>query len=215
MSILISNDDYKEYRVLQNNAIFQQKLNSVRGMNNVKNDIDEPIRTLIAMFALLGCEPIWSCCGFDYEGQPMHKTHEYGSTYIVIGNNTKSQEIIKSLLFTGYLANQHSKSDKWETWMKARSQICLQTDFDYFHTKTKYPWATRSCIHFSELALIKIGFLERVLLHDFGSNFADNVILSDGNKEQKKHLRNWQYPILEDWIIKKEEVLPIELLEKM
>ena len=84
MSVLISDEDYKEYRTLQHNALFQQKLESVRGMKNLRDDIDVPIRKLVAMFALLGCTPLWSCCGFDYDGQPMHKTHEYGNIYSFI-----------------------------------------------------------------------------------------------------------------------------------
>ena len=209
MSILISDDDYKEYRVLQDNAIFQQKLNSARGMNNVEYDIDIPIRTLVAMFALLGCEPLWSCCGFDYDGQPTHKTHEYGGTFVCLNNIERSQEIIKILMEKGQVVNLKSETDKWETWTRKQS-IYLRSDFDYYHRKWKYPWSTKSCIHYPELALIKIDIMEKALIYYFKDEFADKVILSDTNKKQKIGLRNWQYPILEDWAIRKDDIFIVK-----
>ena len=205
MPVTISDKDYEEYRILQHNAIFQEKLRSIKETKSLEYDIDIPIRKLVAMFALLGCEPLWSCCGFDYYGQPMHKTHEYGDSFIVFKNIDRAREIILTLESKGLIVGRGSETNKWEVW-SINDVIYLRTDFDYFHTQSKYPWTMKSCIHYSELALIKINELENALFYFFGEEFVEEVTLSDSNKIQKRTLKNWQYPILEDWIIKKEYI---------
>jgi hypothetical protein len=204
MSVLISDDDYKEFMILQSNAVFQQKLRSVEGMNTLENDIDKPIKRLVAMFALLDCKPLWSCCGFDYPEQPMHKTHEYGASFIAFRKNDAVERVITILQAANYVVDLESKTNKWEHW--TNGHIYLRTDFDYYHSKMDYPWTMRSCIHFPELAIIQIHEMEQMLFKFFGSEFLDEVVLSDTNYKQKKQLRNWQYPVLKDWTIKKEDI---------
>ncbi len=206
MPVVISDEDYKEYRVLQNNAIFQQKLNSARGMINLKNDIDVPIRRLVAMFALLGCEPIWSCCGFDYDGQSMHKSHEYGASYLVLNKTEQTIDVITQLIALDWVQpKQKEGTTKWVCWQNDY-WMYLQCDFDYDHEQSQYPWSLRSCIHYYEMGVIQINDLEKALENNFKDKFADNVTLSDSNKRQKKNLPNWQYPLLEDWVITKEDI---------
>lgn len=211
MPVLISDKDYNEYRILQHNALFQQKLESVRGMKNLKNDIDVPIRNLVAMFALLGCNPLWSCCGFDYDGQPLHKTHEYGNTYIRLLNNEQSRKIANILVIKQVIEKQITSiseisSDKW-VGRQLGGYIQLNCDFDYEINKTQYPWSIKSCIHYCEYALIRIRELEQAILTLFSDDFADTAVLHDTNGKYKQHIYNWQYPILEDWIITKEDII--------
>jgi hypothetical protein len=210
MPVLISDEDYNEYRILQHNALFQQKLESVRGMKNLKDDIDIPVRNLVAMFALLGCKPLWSCCGFDYDRQPMHKTHEYGDTYIVLTVSKRTLEVIATLINHDVLKlckqDELLNTDDWIVW-RAGNKLLLRCDFDYVTNKTQYPWSMKSCIHYYEYAVIKIQDLERAILKLFGDKFADTAILYDTNNEIKQHLYNWQYPILENWIITKEDII--------
>jgi hypothetical protein len=210
MPVTISDKDYKEYRILQHNSIFQQKLDSVITLRNLKEDIDIPIRNLVATFALLGCEPRWSCCGFDYDGQPLHKTHEYGNTYIVLRDTIQSRKIIDGLLSNEAIKLRENeeldyKTDQWVIWT-SEHWIYLVSDFDYYHKTTNYPWSKNSCIHYPELALIKINYLGWKLFKLFGNELLDVVTLSDTNKRQKENLVDWQYPILEDWIIHKEDI---------
>jgi len=208
MSVLISDEDYKEYRTLQHNALFQQKLESVRGMKNLRDDIDVPIRKLVAMFALLGCTPLWSCCGFDYDGQPMHKTHEYGNMYIRLLYNEQYRKIAQKLFDEKIIEKKIDSvldisSDKWIILRENQ----LYCDFDYVITKTSYPWSMKSCIHYYEYAAIRICELEQAILKLFSNDFADSAILHDTNNMMKQSMNNWQYPILEDWIITKEEIM--------
>lgn len=211
MPVLISDENYNEYRILQHNAVFQQKLDSIRATKNLKDDIDTPIRKLVAMFALLGCEPIWSCCGFDYEGQPMHKTHEYGNLYIRLTlndctirviNKLHSEKIIKQLLFN---ITEIACAD-WVVWGDANF-VQLDCDFDYWISEQGYPWSFSSCIHYYEYGVIKIYQMEEIVKRLFVDDFADEVTLKDSNKAQQTLIKNWQYPALEDWIITKEDII--------
>jgi len=206
MSVLISNEDYKEYMVLLNTAKFQMKINSVNGTHNLKDDIDVPMRKLVAIFALLKCEPLWSCCGFDYNGQPLHKTHEYGNCYIALRNIERTQQIIQALKDSNIVFDLKGDTSNWETWIQGHV-VYLRSDFDYFHKKSEYPWSMTSCIHYSELSLIYINRLEKQLLLQFGNELLNEVTLCDTNKNQKINLKHWQYPILEDWTIKIEDLV--------
>jgi hypothetical protein len=174
-------------------------------MNKLEYDIDIPMKCLIAMFTLLGCETRWCCCGFDYESQPMHKTHEYGNVFIIFHSTKRIKEIINALIIKEIVVNRGSKTDKWEYW-EMGDAIYLRSDFDYYHEESKYPWSIKSCIHYPELSLIKIDELEKALVINFKGEFADEATLSDANKISKSIMKNWQYPILEDWIIKKSDI---------
>lgn len=208
MSVLISDEDYKEYMVLQHNAIHQMKLNSVKSLTNLRDDIDIPMRKLVAMFALLDCEPIWSCCGFDYDGQPLHKTHEYGDVYIMFRNTWRIRSILKILFAGKWIDELRNDTTKWVGWEK-NNIIYLRSDFDNEHKKINYPWSLNHCIHYPELAVLQIKNLQDLVFLYFGDEFAESAVLKDTNKTQKKYVSNWQYPVLEDWIVTKEEMLSL------
>lgn len=206
MPVLISDEAYKEYRTLQNTAIFQQKLDSVRGMVNLKNDIDLPVRRLVAMLALLECSPMWSCCGFDYDGQPMHKTHEYGNTYLAMQYTMRSRSILKILVAGKWIRPRSDDTNQWEYWINNHT-LYLRSDFDFFHRRDKYPWSLQNCIHFPELAVAKIKELELLIMAYFEDEFRESVVVKDTNLNQKRFASNWQYPTLEDWIVTLSDVL--------
>ena len=204
MAVTISNRDYKEYQVLLHNTVRQRKLDSVRGLDNLKYDIDAPMRNLVAMFALLGCEPIWSCCGFDYDGQPMHKTHEYGDVYITLKDLECTNLLVDELIKKKVVFEKTNETDRWETW-KVKKAIFLRSDFDYFHKEADYPWAIKSCLHYPELAIFRIKELEKVLF-TARSLFKDEVVLSDTNKSYKEAYSSWQYPSLNAWVITPDDI---------
>lgn len=212
MSVLISDEDYNEYQILQHNALFQQKLDSVKALKNLRDDIDLPIRNLVAMFALLGCKPQYSCCGFNYDEQPMHKTHEYGNTYIRLSPIKQTTDVLKILSEEKIIESKvvfdvrEISSDNWCVWLNPNFAQLI-SDFDYKISKDGYPWANKSCIHFYEYAVVKITYLEDAMKKLFIDKFTDEVILVDTNKIIRLKTANWQYPELENWIIKKEEIL--------
>ena len=198
----ISDEEYEQFQILKQNAESQANFDSVRETKYLENDIDTPIRKLVAMFALLGCEPQFSCCGFDYDGQPLHKTHEYGCVYFILDDNSETEEVIQILMDRNIVVEDDGKTDKWTTWKNAGGVI-LRTAFTKKHDSMDYPWvAKRTCIHYSEVAALNISVLERAL-RSLSDWFAPVVTLYDTNTEyrNRRKVSEWQYPGLEPWTI--------------
>lgn len=203
----ITEDEYDEWQQLRQNALIQSKFDSVRGLKSVKDDIDVPVRRLVAMFALLGCEPLFSCCGFDYDGQPMHKTHEYGCVYFILTDNNRTIQILHELKEAKIVHELEEETSKWQGW-KANNAWFLRSAFTREHDKIEYPWvADRTCIHYSEVGVLRIDILEKVLLKAKNS-FADEAVLEDTNDAYKneRKISHWQYPTLEPWMITLDDV---------
>src|SRR3990167_575278 len=79
--------DAEELTFLRSIYKRERILKSVKSITRLEDDIDEPLKTCVMALALLGCEPVWSCCGFDYAGQPIHKSHEHGRCGIRLRDN--------------------------------------------------------------------------------------------------------------------------------
>lgn len=204
---IISRKDYDEYRQLKENVLIQSKFDSVRDTKHLKDDIDIPVRSIIAMLALLGCNPIFSCCGFDYDGQPLHKSHEYGCSYFTMGKNEKSVGLVGVLEDYGIVIKEDGKSDGW-SWWEHKNAIFLRSAFTREHKEMKYPWVdSRTCIHYCEIAVFNIDKLEKFLWR-LRTSFLDVITLVDTNHVYKRDrkIRNWQYPSLEPWIITADNV---------
>ena len=183
----ISKENYEEYQQLKEWYEKEEIKRSARETNRLEDDIDYPIRNCVAMLALLGCEPTFSCCGFDYEGQPIHKSHQYGEPYIRMKNNIYSVSASTNMLKMGW----------W--WNVVASEISLQ-----WHAPSNPHWRSPKCIHFPEEMVGAIIYLESFLFSG-KNNFRDVVVLSDTNKKYHKY---WQYPAKkEDWVIKKEDII--------
>ena len=204
---IISNECYNEYQQLKQVALVQSNFDSVKGLKYLKDDIDVPVRSLVAMFALLGCEPLFSCCGFDYDGQPLHKTHEYGCVYFQMKKNELSLRMIVTLEDMKVISKLTNKSPDWE-WWNIKDVLYLRSAFTFHHDKIKYPWTSkRTCIHYSEVGALNIKILENALWR-LRDNFVDVVEIIDTNHVYKndRKIRSWQYPVLEPWTITKEYV---------
>ena len=155
----ISKSDYKEFQKFK-----QQK--SVFDVENLEEDIDFPIRNVVAMCALAGMHPMFSCCGFDYHGQPTYKSHQYGEPYVMF---KRDQEM--SLLFSF----QTKLGFGWE----------LQDRQSHVLLNLKMPmnpyWRDPHSPHFSEEMVIEINRLERNLYPLLEPYFKDWVTLHDTN----------------------------------
>jgi len=168
---------------------------SIRQINSLKDDVDEPIRSVVAMLALLGCAPAWSCCGFDYEGQPHHKSHTHGYCYFVMSQD--AMPMVESIMSS--LPYQHNMANRW--------RLCKQTRYgkaacglsSVFSNSTN-AWNSSGSVHFSEPGVIAIGLLEESL-YKLSDQFVDKVVLVDTNKEYKNTFPAWVYPARGDWII--------------
>jgi hypothetical protein len=176
-------------------------------MKMLENDIDVPIRTIVGMFALLGCKPLFSCCGFDYSGQPIHKTHEYGNAYVMLSDNDNTRKAIEVLSDMKFLTDKKEKTSQWRTWTDEKHKISfIALAFDWAERQSDYPWTMKNCIHYSERGVIGLHNLRKTL-YRFRDSFLDVSIVDDSNEKQNESLAYWQYPALKSWIISKDGIL--------
>lgn len=191
----ISEEEYEEYMQLKVWAKKQKVYESMDATHNLREDIDLPIRKCVAMLALLGCKPIFSCCGFDYKGQPFHKAHQLGYPYIKLTNNiwtTKLQLESAHILYQGH----------WQ-FRDLGGEIVLE-----FISLMNPSWRTQDCIHGSEEMVIGIDYLER-FLGRFKSEFSEIVTLEDTNRSHKNVLKFWQYTPKTDWVIRRDDLVSL------
>lgn len=187
----LSDKQYREYKDLKKWARREKVLVSAESIKNLEDDIDLPIRKCVAMFALLGFQPMFSCCGFDYKGQPYHKSHQYGHPYINFYMNDRNLEWIK----TGRIGAG------WIMRVLTRGYVALELKIGM-----NPHWRKSECIHFAEECVIGLQWLEGYLLGSYSNHFADCVELEDTNDLyiKKGKTKHWQYPPKNPWLIKKE-----------
>lgn len=171
---------------------------------NLKDDIDHPMLDLVAMFALLGCEPRWSCCGFDYPGQPYWKSHLYGHKQILFPSNPRTIELL-SLVMDDDLLTQ----DGWHGIIRKLPHQTTTLMLTATHEREDHPWMNRDSVHYAEVPLTQIQRLEDHLLK-LRSHFEDQVILTDTNATMVTAVRGWAFTPAEPWLIRKSE-LPYRL----
>ena len=185
-----SEDEYEEYRNLKRQAERIQIFDSMQKVTNLEDDIDLPIKRCVAAFALLGCQPRWSCCGFDYVGQPLHKYHQYGRIYFILAHNPFSEQLCKNI----------TESSSWEYTVCDNGTI----DFRLDATNVIPQWNDPQCPHYHEPFAAYIQHLE-TYLYQLQDLFADQATLCDTNNIMTDVLPNWQYKPMEPWIIRKED----------
>lgn len=186
----ITNEEYEEYKMLKKWAKREKVFKSAKDVKNLEDDIDTPIKNCVAMMALLGCKPMYSCCGFDYNGQLFHKSHQYGQPYIKMEACPRAIRFLEE-----FPRNRYWFADG------GKYHIDLKV-----HANMSPYWRKEECIHFAEECVIAIGWLEQVLLSVNGV-MADTISLEDSNQKALKENKYWQYPPKEPWVIKKDKIL--------
>lgn len=188
----ITDKQYQEYKDLRKWAKREKVWVSAENIEYLEDDIDAPIKRCVAMCALLGLNPLFSCCGFDYRGQPYHKSHQYGEAYIMLGRNKLSEQWLvhygNGSIVAGWKIKKH-----------------VQNTLLLVHKVPGNPyWRKKDCIHFSEETAIGISYLEKSLM-TLSDNFMSAVVIEDTNQNYKKSgVRYWQYPPKKPWVIQKE-----------
>lgn len=188
----LTDRQYEEYKNLKKWAKKEKVWVSAKGIEYLEYDVDAPIKKSVAMLALLGLEPLFSCCGFDYHGQPYHKSHQYGEPYIMVKDN----QISRSWLTMGENGNI---GRGWRIRKHVKGTLII-----IFKAQGNPYWRKKDCIHFSEESAIGIANLES-MLSGLKENFFSGIVLEDTNQNYKKSgVRHWQYPPKKPWVIKKE-----------
>ena len=197
----ISDEEYAEFELLRERGRFEAVRASVLSVETLEEDVDEPLRLCVAMLALLGCEPMWSCCGFDYFGQPLHKSHQYGLCGIVMRDNENSRCAAEEIPNIPY--REYFRGHLWQMKFSTHYGNSL------FHLTTRLDgevgnvWPNRNCIHFSEPAVIAIGLLEEHLMSRVLSEGSERITLRDSNGAWRDRFPAWQYPERAAWHITK------------
>ena len=149
---IISDRSYREYQLLKAHYDRDTIAKSIGSVTNLEQDVDEPIKTCVMGFSLLGCNPIWSCCGFDYDGQPIHKRHRYGCEYFILEYNLRTSSILERFNQSITPFKEHWKMN---TFNRDGMIVCsLQNEFE-----KGWLWQDRNHPHFSELAATYTGYL--------------------------------------------------------
>lgn len=188
----ITDKQYEEYKSLKRWAKREKVWTSADEIRCLKDDIDVPIRKSVAMLALLGLEPLFSCCGFDYRGQPYHKSHQYGEPYIMVKENQISR---KWMTFGG----NGSLGGGWKIRKHVQNTLII-----VLKVQGNPYWRKKDCIHFAEETVLGIALLEKGLqnLYEY---FLPSWTLIDTNQNYKKMgVKHWQYPPKEPWLVEKD-----------
>ena len=195
----ITDEEMEELDRLRHWYKRQQVLESVRASDRLEDDIDAPIKKCVMALALLGSEPRWSCCGFDYENQPIHKDHIYGGVGFTFRYTTRSHEIISRIISHDFVYVDNFKAS-------FHNQDGVQSITIYASIERGKMWTDLHSIHYGELGATTIGYLEDFLL-SMSNEFSDEIVLRDTNAEARDKFPSWQYPPKRDWVIRKSDLL--------
>ncbi len=198
----ITSAEYDELLQLRQLHNLDSQLASVKRLQNLEYDIDTPIKSVVAMLALLGCQPIWSCCGFDYAQQPYHKSHQYGTCGVALLDDAaviKLQEY-----FTSADLPYQNMVNRWQF----QRGSCYDDKICYLRSDivTNNTWPAKDSIHYSEPGTIALGILKTFLV-SLQSEMQTNCVLRDYNHVYKSRYPDWQYPPLEDWLIQRDAIV--------
>jgi hypothetical protein len=160
-------------------------------LNKLENHIDEPIKKCVAGMALLGFMPIFSCCGFRYNGEKIRKDHLLGKPYIYLD----AKKLIASGNLKATLLDICHES-RWNISIPNESFI----DFHGHKWTDDHPWNAEGCLHKPEQNVLSLNWLEQVL-ERYKKLFSPSVEIRDGNDIYKNDLKlkHWQYEPSEAW----------------
>lgn len=170
----------------------------------LEDEIDRPLKRCIALLNLLGLKTRWCCCGFDYKGQPDHKSHTYNNLQIFIEDNSVAKDF-----FIHFLDTMH-QNDGWSAllYRQAGQKTCwaLCTPFGCSNLGCPPDWNKSTSEHYHEVPNIKIKALED-FLSELGDHMYDEVVLEDSNAAMTQIYRDWNVAPGEPWVIKKTDWL--------
>ncbi len=169
-------------------------------MQNLKDHIDEPMLKVVAGLNLLGFTTVMSCCGFEYKGEKVKKSH-LPKPYVYLN----SKEVMESHHLREILCDLALKS----SWVFYDHRVFI--DFYAETWKDNHIWSKRESVHNYESYILSISALNKAILTR-SSDFKDKARIWDGNNLYKEQVSvHWQYEPAEDWIVTKEEYLTMSV----
>ena len=177
---------------------WQKMVKSRDSVLSLEDDIDLPMKKVIAMLSLLDITTFFTCCGFNYNGQLMHKEHVYGNWQVLMLADTKCMMLTKELV-------DSMKNPKFRPLI----------EYKYFGTSLTWiyginseirNWDKPECPHSSEISVIITDEIEKFLM-DKLNDMKDISVVYDFNDYMLKRYSNWQYPAKLPWTVSKQKLL--------
>lgn len=171
-------------------------------MSNLLEDhIDAPIKKAVAGLALLGFNPIMSCCGFSYDNEAVPKTH-LKKAYVYLSWSAAISKIPYEAFSTA-LMTLSQVSDWTIAPVKGFSDGLIVFDFYGNTWSSGHPWKRKEAVHNYEVFVLAITSLNKVI-EKYEDIMLDLILLEDGNKHYEKLSKFWKYKSTEPWLITKE-----------
>jgi hypothetical protein len=132
-----------------------------------------------------------SCCGFDYKGSQVKKSHLTGKPYLYL----EAESLFASPKLKEILCD-----------------ICLRSDWKFDNLRGGYvdfysqewpkghPWSSKDEVHFYERAVLNIYNLNEAL-KVWKDSFREYAYIRDGNHKYKSLSTYWQYEPAETWFV--------------
>jgi hypothetical protein len=194
----LTQEEFNKMSIAVNKMNLDINKEILSAVDKLEDDIDAPMKNSIAMMALLGMEPTWCCCGFNYEGQPAYKDHSLGYMYVMLKNIDRSFSVFQKMI----------KSKFWEVGA-FEINLCKCDLIPFFSLRKAIVrpgyWNTSTSVHLHELGATGIKYLEQMLLEQ-KEDFATRTLLTDTNEKYRK-TTSWQYPGRKPWNILKKNIL--------
>jgi hypothetical protein len=176
-------------------------------MSNLAEMVDVPMREPVALLSLLGCQTIWSCCGYHYRDEPEGKSHMIGASQILLTANAHAFTHLCELM----------DNELWVAWPKWKIQLdkkpfqppMLTLGFCFPVTKND-DWFNPQSAHYHEGPACAIQHLTNAL-RDMEHHMADEVIIVDSNAAAKGAIENWDFPASDDWVVRKSDYFGAEI----
>jgi hypothetical protein len=176
-------------------------------MSNLVEMVDVPMREPVALLSLLGCQTVWSCCGYHYRDEPEGKSHMVGMSQILLYANshtfTRLCELIDNELFVAW--------PKWKIMMdKKPFQPPMLTLVFQFPVTKNDDWFNPNSAHYHEGPACAIQDLTNAL-RAMENYMADEVTIVDSNAAAKGAIENWDFPASDDWVVRKSDYFGAEI----
>ncbi len=159
--------------------------------NYLEYNIDAPIKKAVVGLSLLGFETIFSCCGFNYDGQDeyMKKDHIKNMPYIYLKYNPGN--------FDAKLFMQIMNESGWKI------EFVHPNTINFFGVQNdRFPWSNPSSPHNYELPLLNILRLNSVIktyLIKAVTTVEHSVVIRDGNRLYPSIY--WQQKPKIEWVV--------------
>ena len=177
---------------------WQQMIKSRDSVLSLEDDVDVPMKKILVMLSLMGVKTYFSCCGFNYNGQPRHKDHVYGNWQVLMMADAVSIEITRFLV-------DSLKDAGFRPYIEWKG---FATSLTWLHGLTGVipGWNKAESPHNSEVGVMFTKRVEDVLMN-YLRDMKEVAVVFDFNDYMIKQYPNWQYPAKLPWTVSKQKLM--------